>query len=705
MNMRLDNLRLIYSIASIFYNIRIKYIRIKMKLITKICHVRGNRMKPITNENLYDLKTVSQPLVVDNYAFVVETEMNKEENKYQTSIYRINLETNERILYGDSGSVNTNIQLSADKKFMSYLSNNTKDEKVQLFTIPLNGGSATQVTFEENGVNNYQWLADSQTVYYQTNIEQEDEKHEEETDNFSKELPSKKVFTKLMYKADGGGYLKENRIFQIKKVTISSETTEPEVLVEENRAIRLVYVAKDESYLLFFDRFDPEDEWVYGGSIYKYDLPSKELKLVTEDIPGGIFGHALPTEDEDYILFTGNDFGYKFVTNSHIYGYDVSAETLTDLTPDLDFGVGDSLAGDFQQNVIGKDLWWLEDGKKFLFKATEHGKITLYKGSIGGKVEKIFDKDLHITGLDLSEDKKEAIITYSTLIIPGAVAKLDLTSGEITDLYNPNTAFFEEHAVSTPERFWFKSVRDWDIQGWYVPPVTANTTDKHPAVLYIHGGPQVSYGETFFHEMQALAGAGYGVIMLNPRGGSGYGQDFVASILDNYGNEDYQDLMNGTDYVLENYPLVDEGKLYVAGGSYGGFMTNWIVTHTDRFKAAVTQRSISNWISFYGTSDIGPSFVEYQLGRDLSKADELWQMSPLAHAGNAKTPLLVLHGEQDYRCPQEQGEQMYIAMKKQKVDTRFVTFPNSSHGLSREGLPNLRQERLDEVVNWFEQYK
>lgn len=656
-------------------------------------------MEKITNESLFDLKSVTQPVVADGYAFYVETEMLKEENKYHSSIYRVDLATKERVLFGDTGSVNTQIQLSPDKKSLTYLSNNTKDEKVQLFSIPLSGGSATQLTFEENGVNHYLWVGNSEKIYYQTNVKKEQEADAETNDD----LPSKKVFTKLGYKADGSGYLPEDRLFQIKKLTVGAIDSEPELVVEENRSLRLLYVAKNESYILFFDRFDPEDEWVYGGSIFKYDIQTKETKLVTEDLPGGIFGFALPSENEDYFLFTGNDFGYKFVTNNHVYGYDVKSQTLTNLTPELDFGVGDSLSGDFQQNAGGPDIWWLEDGKTFLFKATEHGKITLYRGSVEGGFEKVFDQNLHITGLDLLEDKNQAVVTYSTLTQPSAIALLDIPSNELTDLYNPNKSFFESHAVAEPERFWYKSVKDWDIQGWYVPPVDA--TEKHPAILYIHGGPHVSYGETFFHEMQALAGAGYGVIMLNPRGGSGYGQEFVASILDNYGDEDYQDLMNGTDYVLENYPSIDQERVYVAGGSYGGFMTNWIITHTDRFKAAVTQRCISNWISFYGTSDIGPSFVEYQLGRDLSDFDGLWKMSPLAHAENAKTPLLVIHGEEDYRCPQEQGEQMYIAMKKQRVDTRFVTFPQSSHGLSREGLPNLRMERLNEIVNWFGTYQ
>ena len=364
--------------------------------------------------------------------------------------------------------------------------------------------------------------------------------------------------------------------------------------------------------------------------------------------------------------------------------------------------MGDSLVGDFQRNGGGADIWWLEDGESFLFKATEHGKITLYRGTLDGVVEKVFDRNMHITGLGLTADKKQAVITYSTLTKPSVIGTFDFQEKNVTDLYNPNKKYFEDHAVSQPERFWFKSVKDWDIQGWYVPPVDKKA--DHPAILYIHGGPQVSYGETFFHEMQVLASRGYGVILLNPRGGSGYGQEFVASILDNYGDEDYQDLMNGTDVVLEKNPEIDKEQVYVVGGSYGGFMTNWIVTHTDRFKAAVTQRSISNWLSFYGTSDIGPSFVEFQLGRDLSDVKGLWQMSPLAHAENAKTPLLVIHGEDDLRCPLEQGQQMYIAMKKHRVDTRFVIFPQANHGLSRDGLPNLRIERLEEIQNWFENH-
>lgn len=656
-------------------------------------------MDNITNESLFDLRNVSQPIVAGDKIFYLETNIDKDENKYISAIFQINPETKERIPYGDSGSTNMQISLSPDKNTIAYLSNNTKDEKVQLFTMPLTGGSATQLTFEKNGVGSYLWLDESNTIYYQASVKQEDDNSDNEKDS-KKDLPKKTVSTKLNYKMDGRGVIPEDRLYQVKKITLGA--TESEVVFEADRGINVQYIAKDESYFLYFDRLDPDDEWVYGGSLYRFDVAKKSSELLVSDMPKGMFSFELTNETEDLFILSGHDFAYKFVTQSEIYRFDLKEKKLTNLTADLDISVGDSLVGDFQQNVGGPDLWWLDNGKTFLFKATEHGKITLYKATIDGNIEKIVDEEMHITGLDLFEDKSLAAITYSTLTVPSALGLLNLETAEVTDVYRPNDTFFETHAVSKPERFWFKSVKDWSIQGWYMSPVDAK--ENHPAILYIHGGPQVSYGETFFHEMQALAAAGYGVILLNPRGGSGYGQEFVASILDNYGDEDYQDLMNGLDYVLENHPEIDSDNLYVAGGSYGGFMTNWIVTHNNRFKAAVTQRSISNWLSFYGASDIGPSFVEFQLGRDLSKADELWQMSPLAHAANAKTPLLVIHGEEDLRCPLEQGQQMYIAMKKQRVETKLVTFPKSSHGLSRNGLPNLRIQRLDEIANWFKAF-
>ena len=458
---------------------------------------------------------------------------------------------------------------------------------------------------------------------------------------------------------------------------------------------------KTESYLLYVDKLNPEDEWVYGGSIYKNVLSTDITTMLTSSVPDGSFQFLEANEAEDFYLLSGNDFEFAFVSQTKIYGYDVKTSRMSCLTENLDAEVGDTIIGDFQQNVSDFPVKWINN-EEYLFPVTEHGKLQVYKGDKKGKYEKLVDEKFHLTAGDLTGSKNIIAVTYSTFVKPSEVGLLDLSTGKIEVLYDPNADFVSEHMIVEPEMFWYRGADDWKIQGWYMPPITQE--EKHPAILYIHGGPQVNFGETFFHEMQKLSGQGYGVILLNPRGGNGYGQEFVASILGDYGNKDYEDLMIGTDYVLEKHPNIDKNNVYLAGGSYGGFMTNWIVGHTNRFKAAVTQRCISNWISFYGTSDIGPHFVEFQLQQDLSNMEELWRMSPLAYAQKVETPLLIIHGEEDLRCPQEQAEQMYIAMKKKGVETKLITFPKSSHGLSRMGLPNLRLERMDAISGWFEQH-
>lgn len=645
-------------------------------------------------ESLFELKTVSQPVVFQDNIFFVETIMDKEENEYRTSIYSVDQNTKERVHWGDSGSANIGISISPNGKWLAYVSNNTKNKKRQLFLIGLKGGSAIQLTEEKQGITNYEWNSNGSGIYYQTA-----QKTEEKEEEVNKKVPQPQIITKLEYKMDGTGIIPTDLTYQIKKIEIA--TKNKQLILERDRPIGLSYVAKDESYLLYVDKLNPEDEWVYGGSIYKYVLSTDITTMLTSSVPDGSFQFLEANEAEDFYLLSGNDFEFAFVSQTKIYGYDVKTSRMSCLTENLDAEVGDTIIGDFQQNVSDFPVKWINN-EEYLFPVTEHGKLQVYKGDKKGKYEKLFDEKFHLTGGDLTGSENIIAVTYSTSVKPSEVGLLDLSTGKIEVLYDPNADFVSEHMIVEPEMFWYRGADDWKIQGWYMPPITQE--EKHPAILYIHGGPQVNYGETFFHEMQKLSGQGYGVILLNPRGGNGYGQEFVASILGDYGNKDYEDLMIGTDYVLEKHPNIHKNNVYLAGGSYGGFMTNWIVGHTNRFKAAVTQRCISNWISFYGTSDIGPHFVEFQLQQDLSNMEELWRMSPLAYAQKVETPLLIIHGEEDLRCPQEQAEQMYIAMKKKGVETKLITFPKSSHGLSRMGLPNLRLERMDAISGWFEQH-
>ncbi|MGX7067054.1 dipeptidyl aminopeptidase/acylaminoacyl peptidase [Vagococcus fluvialis] len=646
-------------------------------------------MKKITAESLFDLKSIAQPIQVEENIYYIENSMNQEKNRYESTIFSYNLKTKEKIEWGNNGySVNL-LKVSPNKKYLSFLASDD-EKKQQIMLMPLKGGRAFYLTNEKEGVSSYLWNETGSSVYYQTST-----LPEKEVDD---KVPQTKSWSKLSYKVDGTGLIAEDKTYQLKKQDLALPQM-THLILEKKYSFSLNHLSKDESFALITEDLDEDDELNYGSTVYHFDLRTKVTYSLTSSIEQGSFSFGAIRNDQD-VLLVGNDFRYGFVTQDKLYLYNLTTSKLTCLTSEADLQVGDALISDFQQKNLSIEIHWLDD-ETYFFPVTESGKVTLYKGDKKGNIKKIVDKKLHLTDGSLLNNER-MVVAYSTLTNPSVLALLDLTTGKLTDIENPNEEFLAKTKLSKPDMFWYQGVNDWDIQGWYVPPVESKK--NYPVILYIHGGPQVAYGESFFHEMQVHAANGYGVIMLNPRGGQGYGQEFVKAILGDYGNEDYQDLMLGLDYVLTEYPEIDKNNVYVAGGSYGGFMTNWIVGHTNRFKAAVTQRSISNWISFYGTSDIGSFFVKYQLNRDLKDIDKLWQLSPLAYADNVDTPLLVLHGEEDLRCPQEQGEQMYTAVKMKGVPTKMVVFPESSHGLSRQGLPNLRMERINEIVNWFSQY-
>ena len=646
-------------------------------------------MEKITKESLFELKSVAQPIQHGDHVFYIENSMNQKENRYESSIFSYHLKTGERLVWGNEGYSVSALKLSPNKKYLSFLAMDT-NKKQQIMLMPLTGGRAFSLTNEKEGVSSYLWNDTGSTLYFQTSEVPENKKEND--------FPRSKSWTKLSYKLDGVGLIPENKMYQLKKIEVSLEA-KSHLVLEKQHSFSLNHIAKDESFLLITDDLDANDEWEYGSTVYYYDLKDRHSYSLTKAIPQGSFSFGAIKNDR-MCLLVGNDFTHGFVTQDKMYLYDLKKAELICLTQDEDLQVGDALISDFQQKNNGVVIDWLSD-ESFIFPVTEHGKIVLYKGNLSGDIEELFNQRIHLTdGILINESSM--IVTYSTLTNPSCLGLLDLEGKQVTELYNPNQSLLEKTKLSAPEMFWYTGARDWKIQGWYMPPVEKQ--NNHKAILYIHGGPQVAYGESFFHEMQVHTANGYGVILLNPRGGQGYGQEFVKSILGDYGNEDYEDLMLGLDYCLTEYSEIDKNQVYVAGGSYGGFMTNWIVGHTNRFKAAVTQRSISNWLSFYGTSDIGPFFVKYQLQKELQDASSLWEMSPLSHAHKAKTPLLVLHGEEDLRCPQEQGEQIYTAMKKNKIPTKMVVYPESSHGLSRQGLPNLRMNRIQEIVDWFETY-
>ena len=296
--------------------------------------------------------------------------------------------------------------------------------------------------------------------------------------------------------------------------------------------------------------------------------------------------------------------------------------------------------------------------------------------------------------------QNQPIMTYSDLLMRKA-----RNSGDLLRLTHFNDAAMAGIWTSDPVKLEIESNGDM-INGWVLLPRGFDPLASYPGILSIHGGPRTAYGTAFFHEMQLWANDGYFVFFCNPHGSDGEGDAF-ADIRGKYGSVDFHDLMNFTDAVLKKYSQLDADRLGVSGGSYGGFMTNWIISHTDRFKVAVTQRSITNWLSFYGTSDIGYYFAEDQMEADFFSRqgiEQLWQYSPLSYAAQINTPVLIIHSKEDYRCPLEQGYQLFTALKVRGVDSKMLVFKDESHELSRSGKPLARIERLKQITLWFNHY-
>ena len=261
-----------------------------------------------------------------------------------------------------------------------------------------------------------------------------------------------------------------------------------------------------------------------------------------------------------------------------------------------------------------------------------------------------------------------------------------------------------ERMLSLPEPLSVATAPGIVIDGWVIKPVGWREGSGYPAILNIHGGPKTAYGAVFYHEMQYWSGEGFFVFFCNPRGSDGKGNDF-ADIRGKYGTVDYDDIMAFTDTVLERYPGIDRERVAVTGGSYGGFMTNWIIGHTGRFKAAASQRSIANWVSMAFTSDIGYYSVTDHLGATpWSDIDKVWAQSPMKYADRVKTPTLFIHSDEDYRCWLPEGLQMFSALKYHGVEAKLCLFKGENHELSRSGKPRQRIRRLKEITEWFKRH-
>ena len=344
-------------------------------------------------------------------------------------------------------------------------------------------------------------------------------------------------------------------------------------------------------------------------------------------------------------------------------------------------------------------------GNSYYHLTTREGSSHLYRVDGDGQSHPVVTREGSIDCVTVSPTEEKALMVA---MYEGKLQELyqaDLRTGKVKRLSHFNDAALKGKYIA-PHRALSVESEGLTIGGWVLEPKDYDPSKTYPAVFDVHGGPKTVYGPVFYHEMQLWASMGYFVFFCNPKGSDGRDNDFM-DIFGHYGETDYRNLMDFADAVLTAYPQIDPKRVCLTGGSYGGFMTNWIIGHTDRFCCAASQRSISNWLSFYGVSDIGYFFAPDQCRGDVFTPEGreiLLRQSPLCYAGKVTTPTLFIHSDEDYRCPMAEGLQMYTALVDRGVPARLCLFHGENHELSRSGKPKHRGRRLQEITDWFEKY-
>ncbi|MGM0420929.1 MAG: prolyl oligopeptidase family serine peptidase, partial [Bacillota bacterium] len=435
------------------------------------------------------------------------------------------------------------------------------------------------------------------------------------------------------------------------------------------------------------------------SNLYLYNQTEQDLNQLTDRDWTLSF---VQFKSDSEIYFGANemeDMGLN--SNPDIFSLQLADNQVKRLTNKINKSLWSSVGNDCR---LGGGNITAVDSQKLYFITTEGYNSylnQLTETQTGKQIKKIIDKEGSIDMISVSK---------------GQVAFIGFRGNKLQELYllqeeeekqisTFNEDLLNDKVISSPEHFTVTASDGTELDAWVMRPIDFKEGEQYPTVLEIHGGPKTVYGSIFFHEFQVLASSGYAVVFSNPRGSDGKGNEF-ADIRSGYGDRDYQDLMEVMDTALVKFDFIDKDALGVGGGSYGGYMTNWIIGHTDRFKAGVSQRSISNWISMFGTTDIGYFFVpdQYKGETPWTDPDKLWDGSPLKYADRVNTPTLFIHSEQDYRCWLTEGLQMFTALKFHGVESRLCMFKGENHELSRSGKPKHRIRRLQEMVDWFDKY-
>lgn len=512
-----------------------------------------------------------------------------------------------------------------------------------------------------------------------------------ESDKEGKEV---KVINRLLYKTKGGmgrPYFTDDHLMHI--WLIPAKGGEPQLITPGDYNEHSIFWSPDSMQIAFISNRSGDPDNNQFCDLWKVRLKTKEVTRLTDDL-GTAFQ---PRWSPD-----GKFIAYLATTSTVSTNDSQSDDTHLYLVPATG-GLSHCLTKPLDRRI--ENIQWHPKDNCIYFTAGNHGATALYRVIIlSGKIETVIGGKCHILEYSISAEGGKIAYLSTNIMHPPEIFLLQRNQQDIIKITNQNEDLVNKRSLQDAEEFWFKSFDETSVQGWIMKPAIFNTHQTYPLILVIHGGPHNMFGYEFEERLQILSAHGYAVLFINPRGSSGYGQTFSNGNVLNWGGGDYKDLMAGVDFVIDKYKWIDKDRLGVTGQSYGGFMANWIITQTNRFKAAVVDGGISNLISFSGTS-LYHSLMESEFnGNVYDNFQLLWQWSPLRNVKNVTTPTLFLHGELDNEVPVSQAEEMYVALKKGGVKTTLILYIGEGHGWRPDLRPKNKYDLYNRMINWFNQH-